>query len=61
MSVRFISNVLVPGWIMIFGLVALMAPPLGVETSLWLFVVGGGVVPALMLVPLRGPLAPTGV
>ena len=53
--------VLIPGWIMTFGVVALCAAPMGVAASLALFVVGVFVVPALALmlpaVRLRAGLA----
>jgi hypothetical protein len=44
-------NVLVPGWILIFGCVLLSAQPLGVPASLLLCVVGLLVIPARMLIP----------
>jgi hypothetical protein len=44
-------NVLVPGWIMIFGCVLLIAQPLSVSASLLLCVVGLLVVPARALIP----------
>jgi hypothetical protein len=45
-------NVLVPGWITMFGIVALSAPPVGVAASVTLFLIGV-VAPALWTV--RGP------
>ena len=48
-------RVLVPGWIVAFGLVALSVPPLGAAASLGLFVVGVGVLPAAVsIVGARG-------
>jgi hypothetical protein len=44
-------NVLVPGWIMIFGCVLLSAQPLGAPVSLLLCVVGLLVIPARVLIP----------
>jgi hypothetical protein len=44
-------NVLVPGWIMIFGCVLLLAQPLGVPVTLLLCVVGLLVIPARVLIP----------
>ena len=55
MKVRFTRNVLVPGWILIFGCVFLTARPLGLVTGLTLLLMGVVVVPALMVVPGRGP------
>jgi hypothetical protein len=52
MSLRFTRNVLVPGWIMIFGLILLGAPRFSVAASLALVVVGIVVIPALVLVPI---------
>jgi len=49
MAVRLIRELLLPGWIMSFGLVTLSAPPLGVAWSLSLFLVGVVVLPALVL------------
>jgi hypothetical protein len=43
-------NILVPGWIMIFGLVSLSDPPGGVWASLSMCVVGLVVIPALLLI-----------
>jgi hypothetical protein len=51
MAVAVRSNVLVPGWITICGVVSLSAPPLGVAASLSLFTVGVLVIPALALIP----------
>lgn len=60
MLVRFTQNVLIPVWILGFGVALLVAPPLDVAASLSLFVVGIFVVPALVLIPCRdraiGPL-----
>jgi hypothetical protein len=50
-SIRFIRNILIPGWIMSFGLVALSAPPLGMAASVSWFLVGVFVIPALALIP----------
>jgi hypothetical protein len=44
-------NALVPAWIMIVGLVLLSAPPLGVASSLALFMVGVFVIPAVVVIP----------
>jgi hypothetical protein len=52
MSLQFTRNVLVPGWIMTFGLLFLGAPRQGVAASLALFLVGLIVIPALVLVPI---------
>lgn len=49
-SVRFTLNVLVPGWITVFGLVCLTAPAAGVVASVSLFVVGIVVIPALAVI-----------
>ena len=46
-------NLLVPGWIMTFGLVAVSVPPLGALESLYLSAVGIFVIPALIIFPLR--------
>ena len=46
-------NLLVPGWIMTFGLVAVSVPPPGALESLYLFAVGIFVIPALIIFPLR--------
>ena len=48
-SGRMTRNLLVPGWITTFGLVALSAPPVGVAASVSLFVVGVAMVPALLM------------
>ncbi len=62
MFVRFMQNVLMPGWILGFGLGLLIAPPFDVAGSLSLLVVGIFVVPALVLIPGpargMGPLSP---
>ena len=50
MSARFTQKVLIPGWILILGLVFVIAPPMGVATSLSLFIVGVLVVPAFVLI-----------
>jgi hypothetical protein len=50
MPVRVTRELLLPGWIMGFGLVILSAPPLGAAWSLSLFLVGVVVFPALVLV-----------
>lgn len=44
-----IRNVLIPAWILAFGLVVLCNPPLGAAASLGLFVVGVCVLPATAL------------
>ena len=44
-------NVLVPGWIMIFGCVLLSAQPLGLPVSLVLCALGLIVIPARVLIP----------
>ena len=49
MLVRFTQNVLIPAWILAFGLGLLIAPPFDVAGSLSLLVVGILIVPALML------------
>ncbi len=49
MSIRLTNNVLVPGWIMCFGCVALSVPRLDVLTSLSLLAAGVLVVPAIMV------------
>jgi hypothetical protein len=51
MPVRFTHNVLMPCWILGFGLALLVAPPFDVAGSLSLLVVGIFVVPALVLIP----------
>jgi hypothetical protein len=48
--VRITRHILVPGWIMVFGLVSLSNPPGGVWASLSMCVVGLVVVPALLLI-----------
>lgn len=50
MPVSLVRNLLVPIWIVSFGLVILSAPPLGVAESLSLFLVGVVLFPALVLV-----------
>lgn len=52
MAVSIVRDLLLPVWIMGFGLVILSAPPLGVAASLSLFLVGVVVLPALVLVRL---------
>ena len=47
-------NVLAPGWVLVFGVILLAAPPLGVTTSLALLLIGVIVVPALMVIPAAG-------
>jgi hypothetical protein len=47
MPARFTRNVLMPAWILGFGLVLLVFPPQGVGTNLSLFAVGLVVVPWL--------------
>ncbi len=56
MSARFSRNVLMPAWILGFGLVLLIFPPQGVSTNLSLFVVGVVVVPGLWVAPRTGRL-----
>jgi hypothetical protein len=51
MSARLTRNVLVPGWILGFGLVLLAFPAQGVGTNLSLFAVGLVVVPGLWVAP----------
>ena len=53
MFIRFTQNVLMPAWILGFGLGLLIAPPFGVAGSLSLLVVGIFIVPALVLIPCR--------
>ena len=50
----FTPQVLVPGWILLFGLIAAWAPPLGVAASLSVLVVGIVVVPAVLLIGSAG-------
>ena len=50
MPVSILRDLLLPVWIMSFGLVILSAPPLGVAASLSLFLLGVVVLPALVLV-----------
>jgi len=57
MSVRFTRNVLVPGWIVTFGVIVLASPPQDIASALSLFVVGLLVLPALALAP-RPPRTP---
>jgi hypothetical protein len=49
-SVTITRNILVPGWIMVFGLVSLSNPPGGVWASLSMCVVGLVVIPGLLLI-----------
>jgi hypothetical protein len=49
MTVTFTRNVLLPGWILGFGLACLAAPAEGVLASLTLFLVGVFVIPLLVL------------
>jgi hypothetical protein len=58
MPVSMLRDLLLPVWIMSFGLVILSAPPLGVGASLSLFLLGVVVLPALVLVRIiqRDPL-----
>lgn len=51
---RITRHILVPGWIMIFGLVSLSNPPGGVWTSLALCVVGLVLIPAVLLIGSAG-------
>jgi hypothetical protein len=44
-------NVLVPGWILVFGCVLLSAQPLSVPVTLLLCVVGLLIIPARALIP----------
>jgi uncharacterized membrane protein len=53
-SLKFASNVLVPGWIASFGLIALLAPTTSVPVSLAMLVLGLGVVPAFLLIAGTG-------
>lgn len=50
MAVSIVRDLLLPVWIMSFGLVILSAPPLGVAASLSLFLLGVVGLPALVLV-----------
>ena len=52
MLVRVIRDLLLPAWIVSFGLAILSAPPLGVAWSLSLFLVGIVVLPAVVLVSI---------
>jgi hypothetical protein len=58
MPSRLVCNVLVPAWILIFGLVSLAAPAHGVAASAGLYLMGVFVIPALMLAPLSREPAP---
>ncbi len=49
MFTRVIRDVLVPGWILLFGLVALTVPPVGALESLVLVVVGLVAIPAFVI------------
>jgi hypothetical protein len=46
---HFIRRILVPGWILSFGIALASAPPLGVASTLALFAAGILVVPAVAL------------
>ena len=48
-SVLFTRRAVIPVWIIVFGLVAVFAPPSGLTTGVLLLVVGGLVAPAIML------------
>ena len=50
MSTKLVRNTLVPGWILIVGLICLNAPPRGVGASLSMFLAGMGIIPALLLI-----------
>lgn len=47
MSARFSRNVLMPAWILGFGLLLLVFPPQGIGTTFSLFAVGVVLVPGL--------------
>jgi hypothetical protein len=51
MAVPFIRNVLVPGWILVFGLVVLGAPPLEVTASALLVVTAVLIMSGLLPMP----------
>jgi uncharacterized membrane protein len=53
-SFKFASNVLVPGWIASFGLIAVLAPTTSVSVSLAMLVLGLVVVPASLLIASAG-------
>ena len=53
-SIKTTRNVLVPGWIVAFGCVSLVAPPFGVAVSVALFLVGVLVIPAIAVRPRAG-------
>ena len=48
-SVLFTRRAVIPVWIIVFGLVAVFAPPSGLATGVLLLVGGGLVAPAIML------------
>jgi hypothetical protein len=52
---KFDSPLLVPAWIMFFGLFSLTAAPVGAAASIGLLFMGVIAVPALMLFPLGRP------
>jgi hypothetical protein len=56
---KFDNPLLVPAWIMFFGLFWLTAAPLGVAATVGFLFIGVVAVPALMLFPLGGPRQPT--
>jgi hypothetical protein len=49
MAILFTRTAVVPAWIVVLGLVALLQAPLTVGTSLLVLVVGGLVVPVIMI------------
>jgi len=55
MSVRLTPNVVLPGWIMIFGMGCLSAPPQSVAVSLSLLLAGVFVIPAIVLINAAHP------
>jgi len=62
MPSKLVCDVLVPAWILIFGLASLMAPPQSAAISAGLYIMGLFVIPALMLVPMsRQPALATTV
>ena len=50
-SLRLGANLLVPVWIIAFGLISLLEPARGPVGGLWALLVGGVVVPALIMIP----------
>lgn len=49
MSMCFTRNATIAAWVVAFGLVALLASPVTLTTSVLILVVGGVVAPAIML------------